>query len=465
MTAKKADYHPHPASFRDPAGFVFQSDRTWYRQVNEHYREDYLLLMESGLYAKATAKGLLLPHQEVEENKTGRSDWYKTLLPEQLSFISYPEEWSPAQLKEAALCTLTLLRLSVENGMVLKDATPRNIAFSGGKAVFIDTLSFQRHDPSHPWVAYRQFCEYFLYPLYLHHYHRSGTHRTFLAWPEGIPARETLGLLPGRSRLRLGVWLHVFLPAKIRGDRKPQRPTPVFDKNKLLQLATNLEEIIRGMDINAPAGAGWSGYYEGTILSPAYLQEKEKIFREWIQAIDFGSALDLGANDGYFSRILAEKKGRVLATDADWICMQALHRWIGDRPGSDIHVLCMDIVHPTPAAGFQNAERTSFTKRAISDLVVALALVHHLVLGRNIPLALLAGYFAELTGTWLMIEFVPLTDEKSKEILRNKSDYPGQYDAVHFEERFLQYFRIERQASVPGTDRVLYLMRKKELIR
>jgi len=52
----------------------------------------------------------------VDQNLTGSADHYKTLLPEQLPFIGYPAEWSPAQLKAAALLTLEILTLAIDKG-------------------------------------------------------------------------------------------------------------------------------------------------------------------------------------------------------------------------------------------------------------------------------------------------------------------------------------------------------------
>src|SRR5262249_31046320 len=136
----------------------------------------------------------------------------------------------------------------ISHGMILKDATPRNIQFRSGKALLIDSLSFERYDPTLPWIAYRQFCECFLYPLYLHHYLGEGTHPTVIAWPDGIPAHVVSGLLPARSRWNLGAWLHIRLPAKVSRDTKVARgPVAAFDQNKLLHLLSHLESIIRGL--------------------------------------------------------------------------------------------------------------------------------------------------------------------------------------------------------------------------
>ena len=467
MTAKKSDYHAHPASFRDPSGFIFQTQGCWYRQVNVSYHEDYRLLMDSGLYPKLREKELLIAHEELQQNLTGQPDWFLTLKPEQLPFITYPEEWSPAQLKDAALCTLTILLLAIEHGMILKDATPRNIQFLRGKPLFIDTLSFEKYDPIQPWIAYRQFCECFLYPLLLHHYRARGTHKTLIAWPEGIPAPVVTDTLPGRSRLRLSTWLHVLLPARMARTRlkpaghRPERSVPAFSREKLLRLIDHLTTVIRKLDLRTAAAEGWSNYYEHTILSEAYLHEKERLFREYLNAISFRSALDLGANNGHFSRIMAEKAERVIAADADWACIQQLYGFTRDNRISGIYPLCIDLANPTPASGFHHQEKTSFTERAESDLVVALALVHHLVLAQNIPLPLIASWLATLTGRWLLVEFVPAGDPKARELLAGKPTYPGPYDRSAFEACFLSYFQQERMTVIPGTERVIYLLQKK----
>jgi hypothetical protein len=453
MTAALHEYSQHPASYRDPAGFVFRVGSIFYRQVNRRYAADFDLLIGSGLYAELTRQGLLLAHEEKEENLTGSAEWFKTLLPEQLDFIHLPEEWSPLQLKLAALCTLAILRTALSHGMILKDATPRNIQFRAGKAVLIDTLSFERYDPALPWIAYRQFCECFLYPLLLHHYHGEGVHRTVIAWPDGIPAAVTARLLPARSRWKLGVQLHVLLPAKMSGKSSAGRAAVRFSADKLLQLVANLESVVSGLRTGRAEETTWSNYYD--VLGKGYLEEKERVFREWVSEISFSSALDLGANEGCFSKILAERGGRVIAAEADWKSIQVLHGV------SAVHAVCVDIANPTPATGFDNRERAAFTERAASDLVCALALIHHLVLAQNIPLTMVAGYFAELARQWLIIEFVPLSDEKCVELLRNKPVYPGPYEQSAFEAIFGVLFTIERQAVIPGTNRVLYCMKKK----
>ncbi len=461
MITKMPDYLPHPASYRDPSGFIFRADGLYYRQVNRSYHADYEWLFHSGLYKTLTEKGLLISHREIEEDLTGHPERYKVLLPEQLPFISYPDEWSPSQLKDAALLTLQILRISLDHGMILKDATPLNIQFRAGKALLIDTLSFEKYDPVLPWVAYRQFCECFLFPLYLQHYLSTGTHKIAAAWPEGIPAATTATLLPWKSRWRLGVWLHVLLPVKVRKDELPGGKALSFNKNKLLHLADNLTGILERLNTGTVNPSTWNNYYRETIISPAYLLAKENLFRAYTADIHFGSALDLGANDGYFSKILAEKTTSVVAVDSDWQCINNLYQYTRQTHGRNILALCVDIADPTPARGFDNAERSSFSSRMPADLVVALALLHHLVLSRNIPLSRIAAYFATLTHTWLIIEFIPLSDTKAMDLTRNRKTIPSPYDAIVLEQEFSRYFSIDKQEIIPGTKRVLYRMKKK----
>lgn len=450
----------HPASFKDPAGFVFQYNGKVYRQVNQSYADNYRLLMQSGLCDKLVQKKWLLSHTEINDNLTGRDNWYLTLLPEQLPFISYAYEWSFDMLRDAALLTLKINKAAIEHGLVLKDATPFNIQFYKGKPVFIDTLSFEKYDETKPWIAYRQFCECFLFPLYLTHYTGMDATRLLSVYPDGLPVAVVATLLPFKSRFDLSVWMHVHLQKNIQQKNTGNKQVQVaFTKKKLLLLLNGLTETIKRLSIDSGVTT-WSNYYTETILSAAYLQEKEKIFREYLTPISFNSALDLGANDGYFSKIAAEKGSRVIATDFDSKCINTLYKEIKTNKITTITPLVIDISNPSPAIGFNNKERTSFIDRVQSDLVLALALIHHLVFGKNIPLVMLPEFFASLTSQYLIIEFVPFEDEKVKLLIQNKEQYHKDYSVNVFEEVFSIRFSIIQKQIITETNRVLYLMKR-----
>ena len=448
-----------PASFRDPSGFVFRSDGLYYRQVNQQYAGHYDLLMQSGLYQALTEKRLLIPHVEIPPGSAQGPDCYKTLLPEQLPAISYAYEWCFDQLKDAALLTLRVMKIAVEYGMILKDATPFNIQFVKGKPIFIDTLSFEKHDTTQPWIAYRQFCECFLFPLYLEHYLKTDIQKLMAVYLEGIPVDVTARLLPMKSSLNMGVWLHVYLQNNVKEDKPGQTKAGGFDLKKQNHLTEHLQGIITKFSVRDSAPSVWSNYYRETILSKNYLEEKEKVFRLFTEQISCECALDAGANDGYFSRILAETKPFVMAIDFDAQCINNLYR---SNKKSNIHnilPLCIDLTNPSPAVGFANKERPAFLQRVKPDLVTALALVHHLVLGKNIPLADVAAFLHRLTARDLVIEFVPLSDPKAQELVKSKNSY-HHYDQESFENAFTSLFQITSQQTIPGTGRILYAMKK-----
>ena len=448
----------HPASYKDPSGFVFQSSGKIYRQINKVYAAHYEHLMKSGLWDLLQKKKLLLHHEEIKEDLLHSEDWYLTIRPAQIPVWSYPYEWCFEQLKDAALLTLEIVRLSIEKGMILKDATPFNIQFYDDRPVLIDTLSFEKYDETMPWIAYRQFCESFLYPLWLSHYHKRNFQHLLSVYPDGIPADITAKLLPAKSLLNTSVWLHVNLPDKMSKKAGTGKSSHHFSKKKLLNIISHLQNIIRSLDNSDKTT--WRDYYKES-TDPGYVDQKEKIVLEMLKQISGNKLLDLGANDGYFSLLAVKNNFSVIAVDNDEQCINDLYKKIKQQTISGILPLCLDIANPSAASGFANKERSSFSERAKINTVLALALVHHLQIGKNIPMGFIAEYLGSLAPQ-LIIEFVPKEDEKVQLLLQNKKDiYPG-YTKEEFEKVFGQYFIFVSVKNVPGTLRSIYLMKKKE---
>lgn len=456
------NYTRHPSSFKDPSGFVFEAEGKIYRQVNQYYAAQYRQLMDSGLYSQLVNRQQLITHEEVAENFTNTADWYTTLLPEAVPFISYPYEWCFEQLQDAASLTLTVLKSALQQGMILKDATPYNIQFHKGRPVFIDTLSFDSYDAKQPWIAYRQFCQCFLFPLYLEHYLKTDIQRILSTYIDGIPVDIIAKLLPLKSRLSLGVWLHVYLQhtASTSASGKANKQNGGFSKKKLLDVISHLTNIIDNFPANKTYKTTWSNYYEDTILSKEYLQQKERIIQAFCQQTRARSVLDLGANDGYFSKIFASHQMQVIATDSDNRCISRLYQEVKQKKLQNILPLILDVANPSPAIGFNNQERGAFHQRIQTDLVAALALVHHLVIGKNISLPVLADYFNDIAPE-LIIEFVPKEDEKVQQMLASRPDTFPDYNQVNFEHIFSDWFNIIEQVPVPGTHRILYKMQRK----
>ncbi len=464
---------PDPASYRDPAGHVFQREGIVYRQVNPLAKEDFETLMDSGAYDLFTRKGWLIPHTDVTADLSSTAGY--VIRPVQIPLISYPFEWSFSMLKDAALLTLKLAMESMRFGLMLKDATPFNVQWLGGKLVFIDTLSFERYDGRLPWIAYRQFCECFLGPLLLMSYTKQPLQQLMLAWPEGIPVNVVRSLLPWRAKFSLPVYLHIFLHAKVAvksaagqaaaGDSAADAQTTGdksstqqrFTPTRLSNLLTSLHSLIDKLAMPETKG-NWLGYYDEAAERDTYLEPKKRLIDEWIQSLPKTKLVaDLGANEGVFAKIAASLNKRVIAVDLDPFCIERLYKSRNNK--EDILPLVIDLQHPSPSIGFNNAERPAFNERCRPDLVLALALIHHLAIGSNIPMDKIASFFAEMAG-FLIIEWVPPGDEKARVLMSHKSiDYPH-YTHDETLAVFKKYFDLLKTEPVGNSGRICWMLRR-----
>ncbi len=451
----------HPASHRDPAGFIFEHGEKFYRQVNKVYAADYDLLLQSGLYSRLVKENKLLAHEELKECIIENADGYKTLLPEQLPFVSYPYEWCFHQWKDAALLTLNILKISLGYGMILKDATPFNIQFVQGSPVLIDTLSFEKYDPTKPWIAYRQFSECFIAPLLLARHRSPELLKLFCQYPDGIPLHLLVKLLPFKSRLNLNTQLHIFLQASVKGKQENEIKTKqAFSSEKLHRIVDNLLYFVRS--IHAPAASGnWNNYYGETVLSREYLEEKKRIVEDWTNSLPVKTVLDLGTNTGHFAQICSAQGKSVIAIDADVECIDRLYKECKQKKTTNILPLCVDLSNPTPAIGWDNKERTSFPTRAKAELCLALALIHHLAISRNLGFSQIACSLGKM-ATRLIIEFIPKADPKVALLLKNRTDIFESYHELSFTNAFEKKFTIEKKQVLTNSGRILFLMKRKE---
>ncbi len=451
----------HPSSYRDPAGFVFRYRGEIYRQVNRSYGSAFNRLMSSGLYKKLTTARKLVSHEEAFlPDLPEDAERLVILKPEQLQSITYPVEWSFTALQDAALLHLDIMLFSIGHGMILKDATPSNVQFEYGSPLVIDTLSFDLYDEQRPWVAYRQFCEMFLYPLLLEHYGKLFIHQYFAAAKEGISARQTAALLPARSRFQLGCWFHVFLPARMNTTNTGKTASPSFSKQKMQQLITHLAAFVRSLKPGMMTTANWNAYYSASILGDGYLQNKTGAFETLLRHQVFGdiatkTVLDIGANNGHFSRLMAKRALHVTAIDNDAPSIDHLYKEIRKSKVS-LSPLVVDITDPTPATGFANHAYDSFLNRIKPDIITALAVIHHLAITRYLSLNTIADFLSKHCRV-LIIEFVPRDDPKVRELLRHREDIFHQYTREDFETTFSRFFTLLGRENVAGTHRTLYL--------
>lgn len=456
------------ASYRDPSGFVYTRDGALYRQVNRVFRERYQAFLDSGLYAELVEGRLLVPHREVSLELAASAEAVAVLEPERVEFISYPYEWSFGQLRDAALLTLELQERALGRGMTLRDASAYNVQFVGGRPLFIDTLSFEPRAEGAPWAGYRQFCEHFLVPLALVSRVDVRLSDLLRSHLEGIPLDLGSRLLPRSTWLRPGLLFHVHLHAMAqrryadRGSGPVERREPSavsrrgVSPNAAVGLVRSLRGAIESLDWK-PAGTEWADYTQDNNYSSAAAESKRAAVVELLSGLGARTAWDLGANTGEYSRAARQVVPSVVAFDIDPAAVERNYRRIRAESETGILPLRLDLTNPSPALGWAHRERLSLEERGPADVLLALAVVHHLAIGHNLPLERVAAFLAKI-GRHLVIEFVPKSDSQVQRLLRDREDIFPDYAREGFEAAFQSHFRIERTVPVAESERTLYLM-------
>jgi len=448
------------SSFRDPSGHLFKKDGVLFRSVLKSYSRHYDLAKESGLYESLIKDGLLISHEEVSADFELSSATYKILKPKMISFISYPYEWSFSQLKDAALLTLEIQKHALRKGMTLKDASAYNISFDGARPVFIDTLSFEKYEEGLPWVAYRQFCQHFLAPLALMSYKDLRLSFLFRLFIDGLPLDLASSLLPRRTMFNLRLASHIHLHAKGQKKYSEEAPRRVkVSRIGLQALVGSLQKSVEKLALKRQK-TEWQDYYDRTNYSPESFAEKKEIVSEFLRLVSPRSVWDLGANTGLFSRIASSRGIPTTSFDIDPIAVEQNYLQSKKRGEENLLPLVLDLANPSPSLGWAGEERMSLEKRGPTDVLLALALVHHLSISNNLPFQKIAEYFSRLGGN-LIIEFVPKSDSQVRRLLRTRKDIFTDYDEESFEKEFGEYYQIQSKERISGSERILYLMRKK----
>ena len=449
-------------SFRDPSGFIFKDNGILYRQINKSYRENYRLLMNSGLCKKLAEEKLLIPHQEKDGYPISDTNGYKIIEPNEVPFVSYPYEWCFSQLKDAALLTLKIQKIAMAHNMSLKDASAYNIQFYEGKAIFIDTLSFEILKSDKPWVAYKQFCQHFLAPLALMSYRDMRMGQMLRIFIDGLPLDLTSKLLPTKSKLNFSLLTHIHLHAKSQAyyaDKTINASQKKMSAHGLLALIDSLESTVK--KIKSPHNeTEWGDYYTFTNYSETALNSKKNIIKNFLKQAEPQKVWDLGANNGLFSRLASDQCIETVAFDIDFMAIEKNYHTILKNKEKNILSLFSDLINPSPNLGWAEEERDSLSKRGPVDMVMALALIHHLAISNNLPFDNVAKFLSRL-GKWLIIEFVPKEDSKVKKLLSHREDIFDHYTENDFEQSFGKYLFIKDKQAIEDSKRILYLMANK----
>ena len=453
-----------PGSFRDPDSRVFQSDGAVFRALSARGLEDWHALSSSPVFDELTERGAIVETHEVQDEQAGLDgDWAGLLRHAAIPFVSYPYEWTFGMLRDAALLQLDVLERCLTASLMLKDSSPYNVQWQGAAPVFIDIGSFERLREGEPWIAYRQFCMLFLYPLMLQAYKGIAFQPWLRGAIDGITPAQARAVMSLRDRLRRGVLTNVHLHSRLEQryaavegrTAKADVRRAGFNSELILANVRRLRKLVKRLSWD-PGTSAWTDYRECSEHLDADADEKAAFVATAAGRRRRRLVWDLGANDGAYARIAARSADYVLAMDVDHPTVERLYRTLRDEGERGILPLVVDVCDPSPALGWRGRERGTLADRDRPDLTLCLALVHHMAITRNVPLREVVDWLASLGGS-VVVEFPLRSDPMVRRLLAGKRDGAHEdYDRAWFERCLRDAFVVERELELPSGQRVLY---------
>jgi hypothetical protein len=452
-----------PGSFRDPSSRVYLADDAVWRGLDGEALEDFRALAETPFFTRALGDGQVVGTELADDRPEGMEQWAGALRHERIPVVSYPYEWSFEMLRDAARLQLDLVAQALEEDLVTKDASAYNVQFVGSQPRFIDVGSFERLRAGEPWYGYRQFHMHFLLPLMLQAYRGIAFQPLLRADVEGVnpvDARRMMSFWDIVSPRKKGTLLHVALQARAEAatsqrDVKSELKGAGMKKEVLVAQIRNLRKLVDKVRVRR-ADTEWAGYSDRSHYTDADLQAKEAFVSAVAEAVKPTLAWDLGANDGHFSRLVADQGAYVIAADGDHHAIDGLYRALRESGDQRILPLVVNLADPSPDRGWRGKERLAFTGRSRPQLVLALALIHHLVISRNVPMQEFVDFLADAGGD-LVVELPTRDDPMVQGLLRNKREgIHDDYTVEAFEAALGRRFAIRRREELPSGTRICY---------
>ncbi len=449
-------------SFRDRDARVFHHDQHVLRALSARGLANWEYVSSRNFWKDSIQnESIVETHRAPEFDSLARSCGFVAALEHRrLPLLTWPWEWSFSMLKDAALLQLQLMKDALAEDCILKDATPLNFQLQGSCVLLMDTASIERLQTGEAWHGYRQFCQQFLFPLMLQAWKDVAFQPWLRGSVEGVPVADFARMLSWRDLLRPGavthVWLHALLQRQSR--QQPVRQSlesSGFDRSMIERNVEGLQRIVRKLDWK-PAGSTWAGYN----VEAAHVAQdsviKERFVREICRSASPQTVWDMGCNQGRYSRIVAECGAQVVAMDADHLTIDQLYRRLRDEQNSRITPIVYNLADPSPSLGWNGNERPALEERSKPELVLCLALIHHLVIGSNLLLGDVLQWLRRLNAT-VVLEWVDRSDPLVAQLLQNRRDVFEDYSADHFRHCAESHFRIVRTERLSDT-RELFLL-------
>jgi ribosomal protein L11 methylase PrmA len=430
-----------PGSFRDPSGRVQVRGRQVLRAVFDHGAAAFEAARAAGVYDKAIAGGRLVEMRDADPSAFSGFDPAPRHLVEHpcLDFVSYPYEWTFSSLRAAALLHLDLHIDLLADGFTLSDATAYNVQFRGTRPVFIDHLSIVPHTDGELWAGQRQFAMQFLNPLLLWARRGIAPNSWYRGSVEGIAPEDLVKLLGLRDKLSFTVLAHVVAQSHAhasgvrKGGAASAKPGRGLSRNSLVAILKGLRDFIAGL--RYPGGKTvWSDYAANNSYDEERRSAKHGFVAEFAGTTRPDLLFDLGCNSGDFCETAVDSGAKAaVGFDFDFGALeQAFARF--EKSGKPVLPLWLDATNPSPSQGWAGAERRSLAERGGADALLALAVIHHLAIARNVPLDMAVDWLIGLAPTGI-IEFPSKADPMVQTLLSTRADIFPDYT----EEAFLAH--------------------------
>jgi ribosomal protein L11 methylase PrmA len=432
------------------------------RTVMPSAAKDFEFVEASGLIPSLVERGMLIPQSHLSLELLGAAVGDASYLLEhpKLDFISHPYEWPFRGLQAAALLQLDLYLEALKRDVTLSDATAYNIQFEGVRPVFIDRLSFRRYEDGQFWLGHRQFCEQFLNPLLLRALFGIPHNAWYRGSPEGIGAAELSALLPLRKKFSWRVLTNVVMQGSLQKTRSSDAHQAVagklkFPKPAFERLLKGLRTWIASLQPADRQPTTWQEYARHNSYRDTEAQAKRKFVARFVSENKPRTVWDIGCNTGDYSAAALEAGARsVIGFDFDQGALDLAF----DRAKSEnlaFTPLFLDVTNPAPDQGWGQAERRGLRARAKADAVLALALIHHVAISKNVPLGDVVSWLTDMAPRGV-IEFVPKTDPMVVELLRLREDIFPNYNEEHFVKCLEERARIVTSETVSASGRKLF---------
>jgi ribosomal protein L11 methylase PrmA len=455
-----------PGSYRDPSGQIYSVEGKIFRTVMPAAAEDFDFTRSHDVFRRLVREQRIIAEEVVAPEVIGAgAEAYRVLEHPRVPVISYPYEWCFSQLKSAALHHLDLHLELLDGGITLSDASAYNLQFQGPTPIFIDALSFRRYIDGEYWLGHRQFCEQFLNPLLLRALFGVPHNAWYRGSLEGISAVHLARLLRARHLLSWNVLTHVLLQGRFQHQttqkslaeqRVTERKLPLLGFKQILR---GLRKYIHKLKPAESGATLWEDYATHNSYAPIEASAKHQFIAKFAATVTPDLICDIGCNTGDYLAVALESGAKYgIGLDADQGSLDKLFARANKQHLRLLPLYC-DFADPTPSQGWAGAERPGILSRAKSDAVLALGLVHHLAIGRNLPLAAVIDALLSIAPQGV-IEFVQKADPMTQALLRFRKDIFPDYREDFFENYLRSRATIVQTATVSEHGRKLYWFAK-----